>query len=622
MCGMFGLFSFSKKNNNFDKVLVRKTIDDLHHRGPDGNDQYIGDNVILVHTRLSFLDLSSAGSQPMWDHEQRFCLIYNGEIYNYEDLRSSLTNQGCKFTSTSDTEVLLQGLIVEGKAFVKKLQGMFAFALYDAVEKRLLLGRDRYGIKPLNYINTENKFVFCSEIRPLRHWHKFRENPYTVAAFINGAEPPTQGSTYINEVISAPAGCLIEVDLNGVSEPEPFFKINDFVNHRELPEPRHFNTAEAAVNALDDLLQESVSDHMISDVPVGALCSGGLDSSLLMALACRTHDDLAIFHADVVGKHSERGAAEDLARHLGLDLVAIEIDDDKYLELIAETLLHYEYPFTYHPNSVPFLAVSKLVKENGIKAILSGEGADECFLGYSSIPTRSMILKYQKVKDTVGSLIGGIPGFGEVLCRPRQHASFLNSIASGFETGIENREIFDFQKENGAGSTRTQKLLGSHLRTLLHRNDRLGMAASIEARFPYLDNRVVEYAVNLPDRYKVHFSWSAANERRHPFVFTKWVLRKVGERYIPAHLANRRKRGFPTSVFERMSIKNSYFMHSWIKDSLTLSNKQLNYMVSTISPRNAVRLYLLDCWARIHVLNENIDGIQNEIKENVVIRPE
>lgn len=622
MCGIFGLFSYSNKDNYFDENLISKTIDDLNHRGPDGNGQYIGDNTVLIHTRLSFLDLSSAGSQPMWDHSHRFCLVYNGEIYNYNDLRSSLMNQGCKFASSSDTEVLLQGLIIEGKEFVRKLQGMFAFALYDDVEKRLLLGRDRYGIKPLNYINNENKFVFCSEIRPLRHWHKFRENPYTVAAFINGAEPPTQGGTYINEVITAPAGCLIEVSYEGVTEPEPFFKIYDFVKNRELPEPRQYNTAEAAVNALDELLQQSVSDHMISDVPVGALCSGGLDSSLIMALASRNHNDLAIFHADVVGRHSERMAAEDLSRHLNLDLVSVEIDDEKYLDLIAETLLYYEYPFTYHPNSVPFLAVSKLVKENGIKAILSGEGADECFLGYSSIPTRSMILRYHKIIDSMGGLIGSIPVLGKIISRPRQHASFLNSIASGFETSIENQEISEFNSMSGLGSTRTQKLLGSHLRTLLHRNDRLGMAASIEARFPYLDNRVVEFAANLPDKFKVHLSWSAADERRHPFVFTKWILRKVGERYIPPHLANRRKRGFPTSVFERMVVKNEYLKHSWLRNTLSLSNKQINYMISNISSRNSIRLYLLDCWARIHVLDENISEIRDDIKQHLVIRPE
>ena len=156
--------------------------------------------------------------------------------------------------------------------------------------------------------------------------------------------------------------------------------------------------------------------------------------------------------------------------------------------MVAETLLHYEYPFTYHPNSVPFLAVSKLVKENGIKAILSGEGADECFLGYSSIPMRSMTFKYYKVIDTISGLIGGIPSLGEILCRLRQHASFLNSIAGGFEVGIENQEIVGYHKESGFGSAAIQQLLESHLRTLLHRNDRLGMAASIEARFPYLDN--------------------------------------------------------------------------------------------------------------------------------------
>lgn len=622
MCGIFGLFSYSENNVNFDETLVRKTIDDLLHRGPDGNGQYIGHNTILIHTRLSFLDLSNAASQPMWDHEKRYCLVYNGEIYNYDDLRSSLIDRGCKFTSTSDTEVLLQGLISEGKDFVGKLQGMFAFALYDNVKNRLLLGRDRYGIKPLNYINTEDKFVFCSEIRPLRHWHEFTENPYAIAAFINGSEPPTQGSTYIREIITAPAGCLIEVTLNGISEPEPFFRIQDFVKRREISDNRRFNTPEAAVNALDDILQRSVTDHMISDVPVGALCSGGLDSSLLMALACRIRKDLAIFHADVVGKHSERKAAEDLAKYLGLDLMVVEIDDEKFLELIPETLLYYEFPFTYHPNSVPFLAVSKLVKENGIKAVLTGEGADECFLGYSDIPTRPMINRYHGFMDYMGELIRNIPRIGEIIWRPSSNDSFINSIASGFEKEVEYQSIYNNEKENDAGSTRTQKLLGYHLRTLLHRNDRLGMAASIEARFPYLDNRVVEFAVNLPDKYKIHFSWSAANEMRHPFVFTKWALRRVGGRYMPAHLANRRKRGFPTSHIERMSIKNTYFLHSWLKDAFSLSTKQLNYMISNISSKNAVRLFLLDSWARLHILNENIDNIQNEVKLNAVIRPE
>jgi len=620
MCGIFGYFSFSNEDQ-FDSKKIADTIEDMLHRGPDGHNSVVGDGFVLCHTRLSFLDLSNSASQPMWDAERRYCIVYNGEIYNYMGLRNTLEADGYQFQTESDTEVLLAGLIATGVSFLKSVRGMFAFGIYDSVEKTLVLGRDRFGIKPLYFTKSSAGYSFSSEMRPLRHWISMEPNHLCISGYLAGKEIPMAGPTLFANVEVCPVGHTIQIKRCGAISTQSFCQVNDFAD-RSCRNRFEKTSARGLISELDSLLQEAVEDHMIADVPIGALCSGGLDSSLIVHYASQVRSDLAIFHADVVGKYSERAAAESLAKHLKLDLNVIEVRDQDVFRLIPDTLTHYEYPFSYHPNSIPFLAVANLVKEHNVKAVLTGEGADECFLGYSSIPTRKAIQNYYSVLDVFRTVIRTIPKLGPLLWRnPSQELANI-SLLTGLNEEVDAESVVREICEVGAGSQRSLDLLGYHLQTLLHRNDRLGMAASIEARFPYLDHRVVHFAVNLPDKYKIRFSIRAGRERTHPFVFTKWILRKVAQRHLPADLANRRKLGFPTSIFERLRIDTAYFAGGWVADVFSLDERKLNYLMEKTPPSFHMKLFLLEGWARLHLLGKNIQELQKDIEIHAAVSPE
>ena len=557
----------------------------------------------------------------MWDAEGRYCLIYNGEIYNYQALRKELEELGCSFRTESDTEVLLYGLTMVGDTFLARAEGMFAFGLYDSASARIRIGRDRFGIKPLYYALTDAGIVFSSELRPFRHWMSVAPNAYSVSGYLAGAEVATQGPTLVNGVMHCPVGCVLEFGRDAHITTEEFFNVKAFGTKSESTRLQK-SSDENIIDELDEKLQRSVNDHMIADVPVGALCSGGVDSSLLLAMASKSSADLAIFHADVKGQHSERSAAEALAKFLKLELQVVEIHDDDFLDSMAETLLHYETPFSYHPNSVPFLAVARLVQAHGIKAVLTGEGADECFLGYSYLPTLSAFNRYYGFLDFLRKSVHRIPRIGELAWRDPAKALPEIALLNGLDAVVDSKDLDSGTAEMNAGSPRTVKLLGHHLRTLLHRNDRLGMAASIEARFPYLDHHVVDFAVNLRDNCKIKMSAAAARESRHPFVFTKWVLRKVAERHIPAELANRRKRGFPTSFFERMSVSHEYFIDSWVAETFELDSKKIQYLISDGSRAFQNRMLLMDAWVRLHVLGDSVSDVRADIKRHASIASE
>jgi asparagine synthase (glutamine-hydrolysing) len=603
MCGIFGVLATDERLLPGDETLAAVGRD-LRHRGPDAAAHTRTDRAAFAHTRLALLDLHERANQPMWDETRRHCLLYNGEIYNFRSLRAELERAGREFRTESDTEVLLQGLLHEGTDFLPRLEGMFAFALYDTAEHRLLLARDRFGIKPLVYATVEGAFYFASEVRPLRHCLELAADPDSLAAYLAGDDPATQGATLFEGIRTLESGHWLEVDGNGSITSEPFFSIADFHDAQLAAELEAAGPGEM-VERLDGLFHRSIEKHLIADVEVGCLASGGLDSSLITAIAVRHKPDLVLFHADVVGRKSERDAAERLARHFKLDLHTVPVDDDTFLSLVPETVLRYEAPFSYHPNSVPFLAVARLVEKHGVKAILSGEGADEAFLGYASA-RRSVLAKRFGWLPGVRRVRAGINPGGD--SQPR-------------EERLSDRRAIEAICSGTAADPMCLELLSYHLRTLMHRNDRLGMAASIEARFPFLDHDLVALAANLAPEHKVKASPRRALRNRHLMV-VKWPVRKVAEAYLPADLAFRRKRGFPTTGLRRLEIDTSYFDNGWLGDELELSARQMKEMLEEASPPTRVRLLLLDLWGSLLIRHQSLDGTREHLRAYVNIRPE
>src|SRR5262245_13433106 len=363
MCGLFGVL-YKKTPTKPNEGILRSVACDLKHRGPDNYGIYTEEGIGLVHTRLSLLDLTSRSNQPFWDREGRYCLVYNGEIYNFVELKERLEKQGVLFRTTSDTEVLLESLLhYDLPTVLPDLEGMFAFALFDTREKSLVIARDRFGIKPLYLYDSDDAFIFSSEIKAFARFVNLQPDLLSISSFIGGFGGPVKQHTFFKDIESVPPGNFVEVR-GGVSTGyRCFFPINAFWDKDEADELQKLS-GEEIVNKTEELLFNSVRKHLIADAPVGTLCSGGLDFSLVTAMASKMHNNIAIFHANVVGPNSEHEDALLLSRHLKVDLKSVEVDENDSVDLLPEVMVHYEHPFSYHPSSIPFLKVSQLVRQN------------------------------------------------------------------------------------------------------------------------------------------------------------------------------------------------------------------------------------------------------------------
>ncbi len=604
MCGIFGVLPRDRASVP-DRQRLESSAELLKHRGPDGHGILAEPGIGLAHTRLSLLDLSTASAQPYLDPSGRFVLAYNGELYNFKELRAELEAEGVVFRTTGDTEVLLQWLIHRDlEEALRRLRGMYAFAFFDRVEQTLHLVRDRMGMKPLVVYEDPGQFIFASELTALRPWVTLEPSRRGTTGYLFGNPGPTQGECFFRHCRIVPPGTSIRIRLGQRPEWKPYFRTADWLD-KDLAEELGCSTAASIVDRVDEELQRSVASMLVADAPVGALCSGGVDSSLLLAIAAKTHSNLAIFHADVLGPDSEYEAARHLASHLKLDLKRVAVGDQDFIDQIPAVTRHYEHPFGYHPNCVPFLMVSRLVREHKIKAVLSGEGSDECYLGYSYIAREPLAAAIRTASTCAGNLLRGIPQLSRYLAsKPDLSAGLLSSALGGFEREEDDaavREAFSrggFGELSGLRNVRTLNLLGYHLRTLLHRNDRLGMAAGIEARFPLLDEDLLRTAVNMP--YSMKIRWSPGTvEREHLFLRDKWVLRKVADRYIPKVLSRRRKGAFPVTAFERMRVSSDYFRNSFVADFFELGFHDLDLLLSSCGQALRTRLLLLDVWGQI-----------------------
>ena len=620
MCGIFGIVYTSSKNEPGEGRL-RRSAELISHRGPDGSGIYQEAGIGLAHTRLSLVDLNKRSDQPLWDPERRYCLVYNGEIYNFRELRQELIDRGVQFHTASDTEVLLLCLAIDGpERTLPRLEGMFAFAFYDKHEKKLLLARDRFGIKPLLVYQDEDQFLFASEVKAMQPWIKLRPNGLRIISELMGFGEPARNLCLFEGIEIVPPGSVIRLEIGSPPQIDKYIDLPDMIDRAKSVELEG-RTDEQVIDRVDELLQRSVKQMLFADARVGALCSGGVDSSLIMAMAARQHNNLAIFHANVVGPSSEFEAAQQLGKHLKLDLLTAMSRDDDYIDLTPEVLYHYEQPFLRHPHSVPFLMVSRLVSETGVKAVLSGEGADECFLGYQHLAQEPVWDWYKRQVERLERLVHGIPRIGNNLWPTASRTSLLiGDMLRQFERTLEEDHFRKLYTERMGKAfdrnVRTLDLLAYHLRTLLHRNDTMGMAAGIEARFPFLDERLAETAINLPYRHKIRFSLSVW-ERAHPFMRDKWVIRRVADRYLPKQLSRRKKWGFNVTAFNRIRIRKEYFANSFFTDYFKLSSGEFNHLFETADQSLKVRLMMLEVWGRIFIEGMALPEVRESLKQQV-----
>ena len=543
MCGIAGLL-MSDRDAVCDQSVLERMNHVQHHRGPDAGAVYVDGALGLAHRRLSIIDLEN-GAQPMLSADRRYCLVYNGEIYNHRELRAELQSSGQRFSTDCDTEVLLAAFQVWGRDCVRRLNGIFAFAIWDRREQRLFLARDHLGIKPLYYAQTPAGLVFASEAKAIFQSHLLtpRLNSAAVPEYLVFRDVAGE-RTLFQGVQRLPAGHCAEYR-DGRLVVDAFWNPID-----ALQEAPPMDTGKSEVLAL---LSDAVRGQLMSDVPLGTFCSGGVDSSLVTALAAMKMEGavntFSVGFDDAA--YDETRYARMVSERYGTNHHELRIDEREYVDLLPRLTWHNDEPLNF-ANSVHIYAISALARQH-VTVVLTGEGADELFGGYP----RYAIARMQKT-------LGGLPkwlnsSIGEVLCRfperrlrklgmamkERQSMPILFNAAPVARDYLHDTS-FEFLAEHAPYRyeclKRTEACSGlltaalmdqlTYLVSILNRQDKMSMAASIESRVPILDYRLVELANRLPDRAK------------QSGMATKRLLKEIAEEYLPEPLIYRRKSGF------------------------------------------------------------------------------
>jgi asparagine synthase (glutamine-hydrolysing) len=615
MCGISGIIG---KNENKVEKYFQKMINSMNHRGPDYSSKYSYKNVHMGHNRLSIIDTSDRGNQPFENSDG--ILSFNGEIYNYKKLKRKYLKD-IEFNSTSDTEVLFHMLNVMGvEVAIKLLKGMFAFSYFDKRSSRLYLCRDKLGIKPLFWTENKDSVGWSSEIKGLLEVFN-PEIDHLRTIFSYAAYPDAyRNQTLFKNISILEPGTFIEIDKHFKIITREYYSVLDDLDIDYYHELKSMSTSKIE-KYFDNLLNESVQSMLMSDVPFGSFVSGGLDSNLITSIAKNYNNDLKLFSSNVIGQHSEIEYAKFLSKEIGLELFISNFDRADFFENFAKCTYHYEVPILCHPNSIPFSKISSLAMEQNVKPVLTGEGADELFLGY---PMDIFWGKYSTLFQIPSKLISSIynisPSLKKLLFPPK---SLVPSISLQSLIELERDKfnekaltrLSDFPKKEQSLLLRSLNAMTFHLHTLLHRNDRMGMMYSIESRFPFLDEKIVKFGINLPSSEKLKLTYKF-NDRYHPFNQSKHIVRRIGKKYLSDKLNNRKKRGFPISPLDNVNVNRKLFNNGYLEEILNLSDRDKKKIISD-NNSNLYRLLSIETFGRIFHLKENITDINNNFSKNI-----
>ncbi|MGH9947780.1 MAG: asparagine synthase (glutamine-hydrolyzing) [Pyrinomonadaceae bacterium] len=622
MCGIAGMFQ--RGGGDASLEIVKQLGMVMHHRGPDNFGFELRGKIAFAHNRLSLLDLSDAANQPF--SNDRYSLIYNGEIYNFQENRTRLQKEfDVEFKTTSDTEVLFYSLILDGiEKCLKTTQGMFAFALYDEVEETLWLARDRMGIKPLYFYEADGAIYWASEIKAIARTLGLQPDPIRTLFAANNMAEKSAEYTLFKGVKSVGPGSYLRIKKEGEPKEVIYYDVVDDFDANYYNELDRKDTGQI-LQDFDRMFNDAVRKMLISDVPVGAFVSGGIDSSMISAVASEYNSDIKLFTANVVGKYSEFSDVQALSKHIGKDVYEYRFEPEMMLRDWADVTYHYDCPIVIHVNSIPFSNVAQLARDSNVKAVLTGEGADELFLGYPTLLTqrydslaafpKNMVESLYKVYPKLHSYVFGQNGNTPI--------AFLNKVVSGFE--LQQLEQRADEKLNGLSKRErreqymTIKMLREHLITLLHRNDRMGMMSSIEARFPFLDEEIVKFAVNLPSKFKIGRTPRFYNYK-HPFLIDKWIVRKTAEKYLPDQIVRKKKQGFPMYGHKFLNIKDGFFRNGWVAESLGLSSTVQAYLQQTQDPYFVAKLASVEVFGRIYGMGHSNESVKQHIYDNAEVK--
>lgn len=615
MCGIAGIFDFA--GGQIDRAELEAMRLALNHRGPDGSECVALGHAGLVHTRLSILDLSPAAHQPMWDTDRRVCLAYNGEIYNFQEIRQRLAQQGVRFRSTGDTEVLLMACLTYGvEKTLPLLNGMFAFALWDSRTGEVWLARDRTGIKPLYYTMRRGQLLFASEIRALLAIAGSPRADISVLLNLLHGGTPTVPYTPFAGVYGLRAGHYARL-ARGETElvQRPYHRLPEDIDPERYGEYARMSGDEVARH-FSQLVQNSVDIHSISDAPVAALVSGGLDSALIASHAKRRCPGIVFYHADVVGRHSEVDAAGVVSRHLGAPLKVARMHAADYVRELVRTVYYHEMPSAYHPNDVPFQLVARMARADGIKVFLTGEGADELFVGYGEMAWRFL------QDRLLNSPLARLPVMRKIAQRLSQsltgHGSFMEHVSTrGISHDIlheaENAYSFITNGPERRAKARSLHYMHTHLNSLLMRNDRMGMMHSLESRIPFLENEILRFALNLPMKHlfphRLHHL-----VKTNPLTRNKSVVRNAARDLLPPEIVYRKKQGFMVTPLEYIRPHPGFYRDGFLVSLLGHSEADLNHTLETLPAERQWNFFATEVFGRLFFMGEAIASLEEQVQ--------
>lgn len=562
MCGLVGY------SGNFQKDDLISGVAKLNHRGPDDNGIFIDkkNGVGLGHTRLSIQDLSALGHQPMLSEDGNIALVFNGEIYNFKELKKDLINKGYKFKSGSDTEVILNLYIDMGLEMLDKLNGIFAFAFYDLRTGEIFIARDRLGIKPLYYSNLEDGFIFASEIKALIDFlpDKKKVDLSSLNKYLSFLWCPGEGTPLENVKKLLPGEALL-IHNGKIKEQWTWFKLPIFRNVKASLSKNE------AINKTKLLLNQAVNRQLISDVPVGAFLSGGLDSSSIVAMAKQQNPNIECFTIETIGG-VEEGMTDDLpyakqvAKHLDVDLNVISISSNMMCDNIVSMVEQLDEPLS-DPAALNLKYISQLAKNQGIKVLLSGAGGDDLFTGYRRhkaitldkywhwLP-KNILRQFENTAnkfDQRKPFLRRVSKFfdGASLTEDERLSNFFiwskddqliklfnHDRLSEFIKCSPTEPMIDFLSPLINKSIHPlDKMLALEQRFFLtdhnlNYTDKMSMSEGVEVRVPFLDNDLLEFAQQIPLKYKFRNGEG------------KWILKKSMEEYLPLEVIYRPKTGF------------------------------------------------------------------------------
>jgi len=631
MCGICGKFNFGA-SETVSQELVKAMADTIQHRGPDDEGYYVSGPVGLGFRRLSIIDLQS-GHQPLSNENGSIWIVFNGEIYNYQELRTLLLNKGHIFKTQTDTEVIVHLYEEFGPDCLQKLRGMFAFAIWDGNAKTLFLARDRVGIKPLYYCLTDSSLVFASEIKAILADPSINRKivPELIDRFLTFLYVPGE-ETLLEGITKLAPGHYLLVK-NGKAIIRQYWDLH----FGESSEGASFQDAEAD---LLSLLTETVRLHMIADVPVGVLLSGGVDSTGILSLAVNaTNKKISTFTVGFSGNEvaDERPYARLAAERFGTQHYDMTISAQDFAAFLPRYIWHMEEPVC-EPPAIALYYVSKLARKY-VTVLLSGEGGDEAFAGYNNYRNLVWLERLKAGSSSFNEALTKGLSLADSVFHSRRFSKYRPLMSARFPdyyysrtsnphsfTGNGLGKVYsaDFTQEvDRERSLEPVRRLQDHVRgqntldamlyidtktwlpdDLLIKADKITMANSIELRVPLLDHKVLEFAASLPPGLKL-------NGRK-----TKYILKKALSRKIPSEIRNRKKTGFPVPyeswlrndlkdivwdvLMDRKTVNRGYFRKDAVENLLKANSNGANYSKEIFS------LLSLELWQRTFLEKEQV----------------